>query len=215
MDPIRAKRFNRILEFERHREVYKKLWIHADNYALALYQNGKFLGYKNPGYQGNIVINASFPKIKAEFFGLGKYCKNVDSFFLDTSEHEFRFSVRAKTKNAKTLVMAGNCKFAVTDIDIQKFLEWAKIDFSNKPIGHVEGVIMLDKIQSLINDTYLKTCFELLAKEQVIPSQYECVIFPNEQVGQVVKDMAYFAKLRFAQLGLTVKIELFPEQLNK
>lgn len=214
IDTNRARKCGRILEVQKHYDLDKKTWFYGEKYAMAVYQNGKFIGYKNPGYQGSIVLNASFPKVKAGFLGLGK-CKNVVTYILNTSENEFRFSVSAKTKNGKNIGMAGICKFSVTDMDIEKFLSAKVNDYSDKPVGYVGDVIKVEKLQSLIGDTFFKTSFTLMARDHVDESEYKYVAFPNDKAAIVARDMAYYAKVSCKDLGLTLSCEVFPDQLNK
>ena len=146
--------------------------------------------------------------------GLGK-CKNVVTYILNTSEYEFRFSVSAKTKNGKNIGMAGTCKIAVTDMNIETLLAGTGHDVSDKPLGYVGEVIKYEKLQSLINDTFFKTSFTVMARDHVDDSQYTYVAFPNDKAEIVAKDMADYAKQSCKDLGLTLSCELFPDQLNK
>lgn len=209
VDTNRAARFNRILELERFKELDKDAYFYGDNYALAVYQNGKFLGYKNPGKLSSIVLNASFPKVKAGFLGLGK-CKDIDIYVLNTKEYEFKFSLSSRAKNGKSLMLSGMCKFSITDIDIEKYLKWSEYDPSSKYMGYTGAVISLEQMQKLISETYLKACLDIVAKDYSAESSFSFISYPKEKLPALARDMEYFVKLRLKNLGLTATCQVTP-----
>ena len=192
-----------MIKTQEWKELEKDYQFRGKDLRMAIYQDGVLLGTKMAKNYGQILGKDLGAK-SSGLFGLGK-CKNIKAHFCNCQPWACKLELRGSTLNNKSVMFLGRCECNVTDIDFNKFYDWAKrIGFQKEN----NCDLSLYQFQNLVVNLFVKKVWETSLLTLNLNTNYWSVALKPAEQPDFFNTLCERVKTNIANMGITVNFKM-------